>query len=233
MLTAQDLIPLLQWLSTPWSFWDGAQPSVELLLRTRDSRIAPRAEAFSSYAQWWQFVLAIQIFYSFLPRGLLLIGTRLIMLRRISLKEQNARLNLTEETLQHHEQEMLAPLVTEIESTCVLINWGGIPDAILDELALQYPRQIIDRLYAGPTAEESQQLIAQQSEARQLVLVKAWEPPLAELSDYLQTGDGYIMPLDWKKSRRVSIEPFHLEEWRRFAAAQKKWELLVWPETAK
>jgi len=76
-------------------------------------------------------------------------------------------------------------------------------------------------------------LIAQQSEARQLVLVRSWEPPLAELSDYLQTGDGYIMPLDWKNSRRVSIEPFHLEEWRRFTAAQKKWELLVWPEIEK
>jgi hypothetical protein len=66
------------------------------------------------------------------------------------------------------------------------------------------------------------------------VLVKSWEPPLAELADYLQTGDGYLMPLDWKlsgsESTRKAIEPFHLEEWRRFTALQENWELLQLPE---
>ena len=228
LLTAQDLIRLLSWLSTPWSFWEGAQPTIELLVQTQDSRIAPQSVALSTYAQWWQFVLAIQIFYSFLPRGLLLIGTRLIILRRLSLHKQN---RLSGDSKRHEgKKELLATVVTSIEKHCTLINWGGIPDVIVSDVERHFPRQIIDRLYAGPTAEDSQQSVAQQSEVPQLVLVKSWEPPLAELADYLQTGAGYIMPLDWEQSEKVPIDSFHLEEWRRFSAAQKDWALLVWSE---
>ena len=111
-----------------------------------------------------------------------------------------------------------------------MINWAGVPDSILEEVKRRYPEKINGQLFAGPTTDESQQLIAQQSEGSQLLLVKSWEPPLAELADYLANSHGYLLPLDWKESRLQGIESFHLEEWRRFAAAQNNWDLLALPE---
>src|SRR5690606_29212002 len=39
LLRAEDLYPLLKGLALPWFFWDGAQPSLELLRASRDFRL--------------------------------------------------------------------------------------------------------------------------------------------------------------------------------------------------
>jgi hypothetical protein len=187
----------------------------------------------SMYAQWWQFVLAIQIFYSFLPRGLLLICARVLYLRRIARLEQSLQVDLNGQNIQQDQQDVLAPVVTEIETNCTLINWGDIPETIVDEVLTRFQPGVSGRLFAGPTAEEAEQLIAQQSEGNQLVLLRSWEPPMAELADYLREGFGYLLPLDWKDSGLETIESYHLQEWRRFAATQEKWQLLIWPEQGK
>ncbi|HIG42586.1 MAG: DUF2868 domain-containing protein [bacterium] len=228
LLTAQDLLPLLQWLSAPWRYWEAAQPGVELLLQTQDSRIAPGNASISSYAQWWQFVLAIQIFYSFLPRGLLLVAARIMILRKMSRAERQDPVSRQSRDYQGEGQEILAPVVTRIENTCTLVNWGGIPDLIVEQLAKHYPQQISGELHAGPTAEDAQHSQAQQAVGSQLVLVKSWEPPLAELADYLHDTHGYLLPVDWKNSAQEAVTDFHLEEWRRFTATQDNWQLLAW-----
>jgi hypothetical protein len=59
-----------------------------------------------------------------------------------------------------------------------------------------------------------------------LVLVKAWEPPLAELGDRLKVRSGMIVPVDGDGDRLRPAKHQHLEEWRRFAAQCGDWQ--VW-----
>ena len=63
-----------------------------------------------------------------------------------------------------------------------------------------------------------------------MVLVKSWEPPLAELSDYLcalpEAMQRFILPLDWDEGKVQPIREIHLDEWRRFCGTLAGWQLL-------
>ena len=230
LLSAGDLIPILQWLSTPWGFWSTAQPSLELLQLTQDSRMAPRSITFSAYSQWWQFILALQIFYSFIPRGILLIVSQIALARRISRAEEHNLTNPHPGYCESEEQEISAPIVTRLNEDCVLVNWGTVSRGIVEMLQRQLATRIIGRLEAGPAASDDQQSSAEKSNHRQLILVKSWEPPLAELADYLRHSRGYILPLDWEQSELKVIDLFHLQEWRRFAATLPDWKIYLLPQ---
>ena len=57
-----------------------------------------------------------------------------------------------------------------------------------------------------------------------VVVVRAWEPPLAELADRLRGFHGLILPLDWSENRWREPRATHLQEWRRFAAELPGWK---------
>jgi hypothetical protein len=63
-----------------------------------------------------------------------------------------------------------------------------------------------------------------------VVIVKSWEPPLAELADRLKDidadADKLILPLDWNDTGIRQPTPAHLDEWRRFAATLPNWQVL-------
>jgi hypothetical protein len=63
-----------------------------------------------------------------------------------------------------------------------------------------------------------------------VVLVKSWEPPLAELGDYLsalpESMQRFILPLDWDEDSVQPIREIHLHEWRRFCGTLAGWQLL-------
>ncbi len=231
LLKAEDLIRVLSWLSHPWSFWEAAQPTLQLLQLTQDSRLAIQSDSISAHSQWWQFILAIQIFYSFLPRSILLIASQIAYVRRLSRDKKQNVADISVQTSENDKQVALSAMLTALDESCMLTNWGGVPEFIITKLEEQFSDRISGHLEAGPSATEDQQASAELSNQVQLVLVKSWEPPLAELADYLKNGQGYLLPLDWEGNQLNLIKPFHLEEWRRFTATIPNWKVLVWPET--
>ena len=69
-------------------------------------------------------------------------------------------------------------------------------------------------------------MVSERWQETQLLIVKGWEPPLAELSDFMQNGRGYLLPLDWKEDDILPLSKSHLDEWRRFIKALPNWQLL-------
>jgi len=61
----------------------------------------------------------------------------------------------------------------------------------------------------------------------QLLLVAAWEPPMGELKDYLEQGNGIVMLVDHKEGLWQPISEHYIDEWRRFCAALEHWALFV------
>jgi len=225
LLDAETLYGLLKWIAAPWWFWDSAQPSLELLQLTQDSRLAEQAGSSSDYYRWWQFVLALQCFYVLLPRGLILLATY-FRLRRKKLTGYTSSNGGDTESIA---AENLAPLLVKPEKSVALCNWNALPDAIVEQVKGVYADFIQETFVAGASADPAQQAAAERWQGRLLVLVKSWEPPLAELGDFMQGREGYLLPLDYHADKILEPKQVHLDEWRRFAA-QFGWSVIRWGE---
>ncbi|MCW8107021.1 DUF2868 domain-containing protein [Alteromonas ponticola] len=223
ILTANDIYPWLKGIASPWWFWESAQPSVELLERTQDSRLTQLYESPANLALWWPFILATQIFYAFLLRGMLLVVSRSIIKHRLKSDfEQQLKQRIQQNPRRQPEHFELSEVRHQLPSTYAVINWSALPEAIvaqLDEVAGQ------PRLVAGPLASEKEQTQAEQYAEYKLVLVKAWEPPLGELHDFLQHGQGFIYPVNYHQHTVRNAEQKHLKEWRRFCSELHNWQL--------
>ncbi len=206
LLDAQDLAPVLRALAWPWSFWEAAQPSLELLAQTQGNRLAlPDPQA--PFSRWWAFVLAAQLFYVLLPRFLLLLYAAW-RLRRLQAPE---------------------PAITDMPA-------GSDPDlgATTDQWpadalwldAAWLPADVVEQLPSPPVAFQDW---AGESVQPLVVVVRAWEPPLAELADRLRSGNGLILPLAWEGSQLHKPRTAHWQEWRRFVAGLPGWQVLQWP----
>ena len=124
------------------------------------------------------------------------------------------------------------PIVYSVAAPYVLLNWGNAPAVCQQSVA--------SRLGApGNTLSVDTLAVPGQGEAELLshsvvVLVKSWEPPLAELGDYLlalpesrsKGGARYLLPMDWTEQQVVPTRPNHLDEWRRFCSTLPGWQLL-------
>ena len=71
LFEARHFLPALDWIAWPWSFWQGAQPSLGLLECTREFDLD------CSEWHWWRYVLMALVFYSLIPRVLLGLGAYL------------------------------------------------------------------------------------------------------------------------------------------------------------
>lgn len=229
LLSAEHLQPTLKLIATPWWFWHDAQPSLELLQHTQNSRIAIQVGEKGIYAQWWPFILCTQLVYSLLPRGLML----LLAKRQYQRNMHNDIETHLQRQIKHSAKQTVEPVaqikrIRQIPRTLSIINWCGVDVSLLqrvDEITANQQQMFI----AGAKANAEQQRLAQQQSGDLLVLVKAWEPPLGELMDFLHNLDcknGYVMPLDWQQDTLVPCQLKHLQEWQRFAD-QAGWQLFV------
>lgn len=228
LLEPQDLLPALQVLALPWGFWPEAQPSIELIELTRDYRVGSANEAQSVVGLWWKYILAAQVSYNLLPRSLMLLVARGLYGRR--LREDAARhasdaLEIGQPAAAPH--MALADVTTAIAGPYILLDWAQA--AVSCHHAVQK--------HFGPAAEIAQLGPLQPASENALpkthslvVLVKSWEPPLAELKDSLSVMqsdlDLLILPLDWNDQRVGQPAPSHLDEWRRFTATLPNWKVL-------
>lgn len=227
VLVASDLLPLLEASAFPWFFWQEAQPSLELLQATQDSRLSGKSVSSHLATYWWQYVLAIQIFYCFILRGILLIVTGLYY----QLKTKKDMTFILEKSIkqkiakQEHFNDF-SPVIHELPHQILINNWANFDLKILSSFEnLNCTSDNI--INSGPLATTSEKNIAARWQGLQVILVKSWEPPLGELLDFLENGQGYIWPIDLKNNQLVSVTELHLQEWQRFIFPLQTWQVYL------
>ena len=222
ILEAADLLPTLQLISFPWRWWPEAQPSLLLLEQTRDFRLSNSALAMPDASQWWRFILAVQVCYSLLPRSLLWLYARQRVRSQYSASDlQQASIVAAAPAVQAAPE--LAEVVQVVSQPWTLLVWGANQKDCIKAIQSVYGQaeQVIE-------LEATSKSLA--IELSVVVLVKSWEPPLAELADVLQLlpqqGQRLILPVEWSKKALGEVRPVHFAEWRRFAATLPGWKVL-------
>ena len=228
LLEASDLLPVLDFVAMPWSFWSAAQPSLEMLSQTQDFRLQGSPNDANYVGQWWRFLLAAQLCYSLLPRTLLwLIGKNRLARKTETLSTDQNRKVSAENPIS--EIDRLAKSVTEIPVDSILFDLAHTPDSLLSDIG---ERLQVATIHRTPVDLHSQlQRVDYANSPALVVLVRSWEPPLAELADSLreeltaeQQSNLFIAPIDWvsapqKNERLVEPQVAHTQEWRRFCAS--------------
>jgi hypothetical protein len=228
LLEASDLLPVLDFVAMPWSFWSAAQPSLEMLSQTQDFRLQGSPNDANYVGQWWRFLLAAQLCYSLLPRTLLW----LIAKNRLTRKTETLSTELNQNVAAEKpisEIDRLAESVTEMPVDSILFDLAHTPDSLLSDIG---ERLQVATIHRTPVDLHSQlQRVDYANSPALVVLVRSWEPPLAELADSLreeltaeQQSNLFIAPIDWvsapqKNERLVEPQVAHTQEWRRFCAS--------------
>ncbi len=241
LLNSEHILNVLELIAIPWQFWQGAQPNLELISISQDNRllneVINQSNSLSvnlSSSNWWKFVLAAQLFYAFLTRFVV------IMLLKTNFKMRWKKRNLAENKnlfdsknneKQNKTMSQLYKLsAKDISQNYAINNWANIPFPLLEDIRMSLTGQSDSIFNAGPSATDSERLIAERWRETQLIIVKSWEPPLAELSDFMQNSMGYILPLDIRNETVVEARDFHLQEWFRFVDKNTQWQVLLIPE---
>ncbi|MFM1896867.1 MAG: hypothetical protein RLZZ385_1941 [Pseudomonadota bacterium] len=227
LLQATDLYPALQALAVPWWFWTAAQPSLDLLQLSQDFRLAQPEYTARVLGQWWQYALAAQCTYNLLPRAIMLVVARSVYLhnRAGGKSAQTTVLPVSTSLNQVPASGQLAPLVTSINESYGLLDWAAAPSPCLDTItAVLGPAD--QHLGADPLQREPETLLPG---LLPVVVVRSWEPPLAQLHDYLlhlPASRGLLLPLNWTQQGVLPPTEPHLQEWRRFAGTLENWAVL-------
>lgn len=230
VLQASDILPVLNALAAPWSFWPEAQPSLELLQQTQDFRLSNQPTEVPLLGQWWKYIFAAQCTYNLLPRTLMLVISRSRYIR-ISNSEPDLSVDKHESEVSgttEDEEYTLAEIVYSLATPYLLLDWADSPGFCHQHLgkSLGDPSEIRMVEPLAPTAKREADPLDQSI----VVLVKSWEPPLRELGDFLSLISGpqqkYILPMDWNDTGVRPTGEIHLNEWRRFCATLESWQLL-------
>ncbi|MFT5014716.1 MAG: hypothetical protein ACI9HA_003386 [Dinoroseobacter sp.] len=219
LLEATDLLPMLQLISKPWGFWIDAQPSLDLLQQSQNSRINGGVSAYSE--NWWQFVLAAQLTYNLIPRAVLLGLARWRYKHKTKLGSQLDRDDTTVNQRPLADPETLATVVYTLPESYQLLDWSSAPEHCRRFITQSFGKPVdLSPLSANSDINSLQRSAEFTS---RVVLVKSWEPPLGEMKDVMELLDSqtqnFILPLDWVGTSIQSASSTHLEEWQRFAGS--------------
>ena len=227
LLDAATLFPILDTLASPWRWWQAAQPSLEMLNQTQDFRLQGASLEGNYVGQWWQYLLAAQLCYSIVPRALLWLFANNKFKRAAQLKdsEQDPSHQLAVVT-PAAESDKLAASVSVIPANAVLFDCAHTSDALLSKIEKSLR---VSASYRAPTSFDfTLDGISPTSTPSFVVVVRSWEPPLAELADSIlaaftaeQRQNLFIAPIDWESNQHQGdhlIQPTvaHTQEWRRF-----------------
>jgi len=217
LLEAEQLLPLLEAIAWPWRFWEAAQPSIELLRMTEDSRLTASYSNPNSYGQWWAFILATQFLYAFALRGILLVIAKMWISNAVREEmKQGVFYQQKQAAAAPKTSHTLSSIQNQLPSNYALSNWAGFTDNVISQLDLK-PSQT---LQTGPLVTE---IDGPAHQGQQLLLVKAWEPPMGELQDYMESASGMLYPVNLQQNKLVQAKSLHLEEWQRFVAKIPNW----------
>lgn len=228
LLEPDDLLPALKAIGIPWRFWPEAQASLALIEQTRDFRLEPQGLSQPVVGLWWKYILATQLVYNLLPRSLMLLVAR--QKYRACLHQnsvRHARDSQPQSTAAISDENLLARLTRSITLPYTLLDWADISPICYERIQQLFG----DAVEIHPFGPLRHQLSTHSPDNHSLVvLVKSWEPPLAELADRLKdidsNADKLILPLDWNDNGIRQPTLAHLDEWRRFAATLPNWQVL-------
>jgi hypothetical protein len=194
---------------------DGARPSFDLIEATRYFRLKegtfPAATSPEGLGGWWPFLVLCMVVYGLLPRlvtwllarGRLRAALRQTVLHYPGASDLLARLNTElvetrsdEPVRDRMDDGMLPPGVADVPDVAgqpaAVINWSAAVDestarawvAGMSTLAIDAWHEAGG---ARTPAEDREVVaaVAATADAAVLVLVKAWEPPMAEVLDFL------------------------------------------------
>lgn len=234
LLDAPDLLPLLQLLALPWRLWADAQPDLALLQQSQDYRLATPEFTAALLGQWWKYAIAAQLTYTLLPRAIL------ALLARSAYRSQRAVAAPSRRRKILHVDAMntvpmqghLAPVVDSVPAGYVLVDWATLPEQVMKRLQKVLGDPMASWV-ADPLVPPDPQQLQNLGEAPLVVTVKAWEPPMGELEDYLkllrENGadlPALILPLDWEGNSLHLAREINLKEWRRFCGTLGGWSVL-------
>lgn len=227
LLKAADLQPILSFISAPWFFWSDAQPSLELVQQSQNSRIASGIGGYSE--NWWQFVLAAQLTYNLIPRALMLLVARW-QLGSICLESSESYATDTSDNPLSPASSAVkrAAIVYALPSAYALLDWSSAPEYCNRFIAQSFGKPAMQLPLTALTSTEV--LATIDDTVCTVVLVKSWEPPLGELEDTLSSiyvkQTGFILPMDWDEETVRPANVIHLQEWQRFAMTLGDWKIL-------
>jgi hypothetical protein len=228
-------------VTAPWSHWlPAATVDAQVIA---DSRYHPAAARpgparIESMRSWWPFLFVSMLVYALLPRLLLGWLSRLLYRRRL----QRAFIGYpgADLVLQRMKQPLIrsqgvagseprpgghGELLEEFrlpDEGVLVISWAGALQAEeLDhyrELRGVEPTLLMP---AGTSLEADGAAIdrAKQEDSQLLILVvKAWEPPMSDLADFIvEIARGSSSVLFLRPLRDTGIPEDRLDDWRRFA----------------
>ena len=185
--------------------------------------------------QWWPFLIMSMSVYALFPRVVLWAASKYFYRR--TMRSSFVDYPGSERVL----ARMKSPFVTtqagtpdsnELSEKCevgelgpevVLVDWSGALEASNADQFIEIKGVPIERTIAagmGSLSDDAAQgrRITEMKPRRLVVVVKAWEPPMADLRDFIASLKGvtrcsiYLMPL---ANKPISNESF--EDWRRFS----------------
>ena len=191
VINDSDFHLLLSGIALPWRLYLDAQPSLELIQLTQDSRLDTHYENTLIYGSWWKFILLTQLFYGVLVR------LTMLFLGYVVLAKKSESLNNVASTRKSYERNKGAPKAKSTTDICStlpqeigVINWASLTSI---ELVIPSDARV---LLTGTIIEPHTQDLRNYKNGNMLVITKSWEPPLGELSDFLAQGSGFIFPID-------------------------------------
>lgn len=223
-------------LATPWSSWyqDGL-PSAEVIQGSRSRPSSNNIKVNNeNHHGWWPFLIMAMLFYAFLPRVVLWVVSKRMysqLMRRSFANypgSEGALLRMSSPLVstQSYESEELDDVfdaTISLDDSLLLLSWAGAVD--IQDIRKYEEIRIVPQgnvLSAGlDTLEGDRQCIVRINEykpSRILLAVKSWEPPMAELREFLES-------LTEVKACTVCLVPLpghtvtelQLQEWRDFS----------------
>ncbi len=242
-VSAQVMTDLTGGLAWPWaSLLPSATVAPEVIANSRfhPALVNLDRAGIEGMRGWWGFLFVSMLVYALLPRLLLWLGSRYCyprlirrsfeqypgaerVLRRMRRPRVSTQASSSEEAASRGSVETLSAL-SEIatDGRLLLLDFSGLlaSGGVEHYPALQAaePRKRLSLGLGDLAADRA--LIAQQSGSdydHLLVLVKSWEPPMAELADLLNGLSAirycsvYLLPLAGKP-----VPERKLQDWRRF-----------------
>jgi hypothetical protein len=245
--SAEGYHRLLIALAWPWqNLWPTAAPELTLVEATRFFRTDTGADGVNPelWGQWWPFVVMVWLFYVVLPRviGLALAQIQLQRRARQALANHPGMVALeyrletpTVDTGNQHNDsedspdEQTAAGLQPLPDSQVLICWAGVNDPELpDSLTAGH---LLTATAGGhhtlakdeQTIRRCGELLAKQDKPAVTLVTRAWEPPIAELADFIELARS-----QWPKKTRITLLPFggdgsgqnsphQLAQWLRFS----------------
>jgi len=224
LLESHHVLPILEFIALPWSMFDIAQPMQWLVNTTQENRMG-NATGPNNHGQWWQFLLMAQVIYALIPR-LLTTLLALISFKRLPIFE-----HLVMAPNQPANRVIKTPVLSKVLTqrprleNYNLCCWLAIDDQLLKSLMSSFDNPPDKTFQVGFHGHDEASALLENKP--QLLLVAAWEPPMGELKDYLEQGQGIVMLVDHKEGVWQPISEHYIDEWRRFCATLENWSLFV------